>query len=254
MFLLLFAWSAAAVYARLCRVSIKVSRCALLEILIFLLEVMRGLPHTTRVIKELYPPSYPGRCPICCVRQTLCICDSIPRIENSTYLTVVMHHRERYKTTNTARLACMALVNSQLLFRGVKDQPIQMEQTERPGTQPILLTLNDKSEVLTREWVLEQRKPIHLIVPDGNWRQAHKAGRREPALQSAVWVKLPPGALSNYQLRREHLTEGLCTIEAIARALAIIESPVMGTQLEEILHLMVSRTISTRPSHQMKNA
>lgn len=72
-------------------------------------------------------------------------------------------------------------------------------------------------------------------------------GKREAELKNTVWVKLPAGLKSSYQLRHEHLDEGLATIEAIARAYGIIESPLIQSELEAIFNKMVSRTLSTRP-------
>ncbi len=185
------------------------------------------------------------------MRSEVCICDLIPVIHNETPLTVLMHHREAYKTTNTARIACLALENSSIHFRGLpqwKTIPgLPTELIRDFDHQPILLTLSDRSAVLSKDWLARFEKPVHLIVPDGNWRQANKMGKREPELKSIPWVKLPPGPPSRYRLRHEHHPEGMSTLEAIARALGIIESPEIQRQLEDIFETMVARTLSTRP-------
>ncbi len=199
---------------------------------------------------EDIPHDYVGRCGRCYMRQEKCICSEIPTLTNKTRLTVLMHHRESYKTTNTARLAHLSLKNSQIIVRGLPQQPIDFANLWNENEEPLFLTLNEKSEVLSPELVASFKKPVHLIVPDGNWRQASKVGKREPALQSIRWVKLPPGPLSNYRLRFEHLKEGLSTLEAIARALGIIESSNLQVELERIFTLMVDRTLETRPKNR----
>lgn len=193
--------------------------------------------------------AYDGRCRACYMRLEKCICSIIPTLDNKTFVTVIMHHRESYKTTNTARLACMALTNSQILLRGLKDEPLNLshEQVHRSGYQSLLLTLNERSEILTPELVQSYAKPIHLIVPDGNWRQASKMGKREPQLKNIAWVKLPPGPISGYHLRKEHHPEGQSTLEAMARALGIIESAKIEEELLKFFKVMVERTIETRP-------
>ena len=207
--------------------------------------------------------SYEGRCTQCYMRCEHCICALIPHIQNKTYVTVLMHHRESYKTTNTARIACMALTNSRIYLRGLKNAPLDSsealktpieartlakeETDERKTYQPLLLTLSERSETLSPDFVHKFKKPIHLIVPDGNWRQASKMGKREPHLQDIPWIKLPPGPKSNYKLRHEHHPEGLSTLEAIARALAIIEGDTVSHQLIELFDEMVRRTLLTRP-------
>lgn len=210
--------------------------------------------NTVSRAKDPVIRKYEGRCHECYMRLEKCICDLVPDINNKNFLTVIMHHRESYKTTNSARIACLALNNSQILLRGLKEAPLLLpkfaDQTSHfaANAQPVLLTLNERSELLTPEFVKKINKPIHLIVPDGNWRQASRMGKREPELQNLPWVKLPPGAPSCYKLRHEHHPEGLSTLEAIARAFAIIESPNIESQLMKLFNVMVERTLETRPA------
>jgi DTW domain-containing protein len=200
---------------------------------------------------EEVPHDYVGRCARCYMRQEKCICAHIPTLENKTRLTVIMHHRESYKTTNTARLAHLSLANSQIVLRGLPHQPIDFAPIwNSEKEEPLFLTLSERSEVLTPALLENIHKPVHLIVPDGNWRQATKMGKREKALQDVRWVKLPPGAPSRYRLRHEHLEEGMATLEAIARALGIIEGSHLQVPLEQIFELMVERTLETRPSNR----
>ena len=198
-------------------------------------------------VKDPIARKYEGRCHSCYMRSEMCICAIIPEIENKTFITVIMHHRESYKTTNTARLACMALNQSQILLRGLKDKPLDLSHIHNEQFQSALLTLSDKSETLSTEFVKKFDKPLQLIVPDGNWNQAKKMGKREPQLKNIPWVKLPPGPLSGYKLRHEHNPEGMSTLEAIARALKIIESEDIERQLLKFFKVMVERTIQTRP-------
>lgn len=190
---------------------------------------------------------YEGRCHQCYMRLEKCICSLIPSIDNRTLVSVIMHHRESYKTTNTARLACMALNNSRIFLRGLKNEPLDLSHIHDDRYQSVLLTLSDRSQLLTTEFVKSFKKPIQLIVPDGNWRQANKMGHREKFLQHVPWVKLSPGPKSCYQLRREHHPEGLSTLEAIARALSIIETEKIEEQLMIFFKIMVERTMATRP-------
>ena len=181
------------------------------------------------------------------MRNEHCLCDDLPQIDNETLLTVIMHHRESWKTTNTARLAGLCLKKSEIYLRGLKKKPLNTASLIKSDHTPLFLTLNERSKVLSQELLSTLKPPFQLIVPDGNWRQASKVGKREAALNAAVWVKLPPGPTSQYQLRHEHLEEGLATLEAIARAYGIIESKQIQIQLEEAFLKMVSRTLLTRP-------
>lgn len=190
---------------------------------------------------------YDGRCEACYMRIEKCICDLIPEIDIKTYVTVIMHHRESYKTTNTARLACMALKNSRIILRGLKHEPLNENEILYPNHHPVFLTLHETAKTLTPEFVASLPRPLHLIVPDGNWRQARKMGYREDTLKNMTWVKLPPGPKSSYKLRHEHLDEGLSTLEAMSRALAALESADIEEKMMSFFIPMVERTISTRP-------
>jgi DTW domain-containing protein YfiP len=59
-------------------------------------------------------------------------------------------------------------------------------------------------------------------------------------------LRLPAGAPSNYRVRKETKAEGLATIEAISRALGIIESPTIQMQLDALLKVMSDRTLKSR--------
>lgn len=198
------------------------------------------------------PIAYDGRCERCYMRREKCICDLIPSLDNKVGLTVLMHHRESYKTTNTARLAHLSLKKSEVVLRGLPHQPIQFDTLWGTDEEPVYLTLSDRSELLTDNLVSKLKNP-RLIVPDGSWRQATRIGKREKALQDIRWIKLPPGAPSRYRLRHEHLEEGLATIEAIARAYGILESKEIQTSLETIFDTMVERTLETRPRDRSGN-
>jgi DTW domain-containing protein len=196
---------------------------------------------------------YEGRCPQCYMRQELCICSAIPKINNQCYLTVLMHQRESYKTTNTARIACMALEQSQILLRGIKDQPLDLSFLSALKSQPLYLTLHETAQDLTPEFLSHYKAPFHLVVPDGNWRQASRMGQREPELKKIPWVKLPVKPRPMARMRKEHHPEGMSTLEAIAHAYGIIESPDIEKQLLELYDIMTERTLSTRPWWRSQN-
>lgn len=97
---------------------------------------------------------------------------------------------------------------------------------------------------------LEAPKPgdlqVTLIVPDGTWRQASKVRNRVPGLRDVPCVTLPMGAPSVYHLRFEAHESGLATVEAIARAMTILEGAHVGEALLHVFRAMVERTLRTR--------
>lgn len=87
---------------------------------------------------------------------------------------------------------------------------------------------------------------LTLVVPDGSWKQASRAVQRDAAAAGAEVVALPPGPPSRYRLRRRAHDHALCTYEAIARALAILEGPAIEAEMMRGLELFVERTLALR--------
>ena len=175
-----------------------------------------------------------------------CICRSIPRYDLNTRIVLVMHHREQIKTTATGPLALEALPNSELRIHGQKDRPLDFSDLNVPERRTLLLYPGDDVPILSRNFLDQDNRAITLVVPDGNWRQASRMGRRLPGLEHAEMVRLPEGPQTGWGIRKEHHREGLATFEAIARALGIIESPDVQAGMEALFSLMVQGTLHSR--------
>ena len=175
-----------------------------------------------------------------------CICQSIPRFDLNTRLVLVMHHREQIKTTATGPLALEALPNSELRIHGEKDRPLDLSDLNIPERRTLILYPGDEAAVLSRHYLDQDGRSVTLVVPDGNWRQASRMGRRLPGLSHAEMVRLPEGPRSGWGIRRENHCQGLATFEAIARALGIIESTEVQAGLENLFSLMVQTTLDSR--------
>jgi DTW domain-containing protein YfiP len=176
----------------------------------------------------------------------LCICAEIPRLTIRTSVLVLMHHREVKMPTNTGRLAHQCLVGSRLVLRGLKDEPAELEAGGAFTGTPLLLHPTEDALLLDEGFQARIPPPYTLIVPDGSWRQASKMGTREQSLKAIQRVKLPTAEPSRYRLRKETKPGGLATIEAMARALGVLESPEVEAALERIFALMVERTLRSR--------
>lgn len=181
-----------------------------------------------------------NRCDGCLMHRGLCVCALRPRIETRTRLVLVIHHTEIRKPTNTGHLAATCLTNSEVHVRGrdrVPSAPIAWGDTT-----PLLLFPHEGEA----EPIRKMDEPVTLIVPDGNWRQASKVRARVPGLKDVRCVTLPPGPPSIYRLRSESHPEGLATMEAIARAMGILEGAHVQEQLEHVFRAMVERTLWVR--------
>jgi DTW domain-containing protein YfiP len=167
----------------------------------------------------------------------------ISRIETRTRLVLVIHRREERKPTNTGRLAIECLPNSQVLVRGCESSP-GAAFTWDGSTQPLFLYPHTDAIPIAR--FLASERPITLIVPDGTWRQAAKVRARVPGLSDIPCVSIEPDAPTMYRLRRETRDGGLATIEAIARALGVLEGGHVRSALEKVFRAMVERTLWSR--------
>jgi DTW domain-containing protein YfiP len=176
----------------------------------------------------------------------LCICQALPRYTLATRLVLVMHRREQHKPTATGPLALEALTNSELRIHGHRDRPLDCSDLDSPDRRTLLLYPGEDASVLNSELLARDRRPVTLVVPDGNWGQAARMGWRLPGLGHAEMVRLPEGPPTRWGIRREYHPQGLATFEAIARALGIIESPAVQEGLEELFRLMVERTLQAR--------
>ena len=171
------------------------------------------------------------------------MCALLPKIATRTRVVLFIHRYEDRKTTNTGRLATRCLTNSEVIVRGhqhVQDAPYQWDES----TSPILLFPHEDAMPLAE--LVRGDRPITLLVPDGTWRQASKVRKRALGSSAVRCALLPEDAPSRYRLRAESREGGLATLEAIARALGVIEGAEVREKLEGVLRIMVDRSLWSR--------
>ena len=176
----------------------------------------------------------------------LCLCGILPRLETRTRVVVLMHYLEAKTSTNTARIASLMLPNSEIRLRGLPGARMSEEGFVTPERHSLFLFPSPDARVLDGVFVRELKGPPLLIVPDGSWRQCQKVSHRIPALATVQRVTLPPGPPSEYALRREPHPHMVSTLEAIARALGILEGPEIQAEMERLFRIMVERTLWAR--------
>lgn len=175
------------------------------------------------------------------------MCASIPSLQTRTRLSLIVHAKELKRTTNTGRLAIKALINSEMYIRGLSPIPLDLSSLIKPEYQPFLFFPSEDAIELTSGFASLDPRPIQLIVPDGNWRQASKVPGRYPQLKDIPRVKIAQKNISTAHLRKEHKPEGMSTLEAIASAYSIIESSSVGQQLQDLYLIKLHRTLMGRP-------
>jgi DTW domain-containing protein YfiP len=182
-------------------------------------------------------------CPTCFMHLQRCICHLIPKIDVKTKLSLVIHHRELKRTTNTGRLAIHALVNSEMHVRGKDRNPLDLSPLLSADYETYVLYPADDAVDLES---LKPSKPVHLIVSDGNWRQAGKLHRRHPELQHLPRVRISEKNLAKHHMRSEHFSEGFSTLEAIAIALGSLEGAEVKASLMGLYKAKLEATLRGR--------
>jgi DTW domain-containing protein YfiP len=185
-------------------------------------------------------------CPNCALHLDLCLCEHIPKLDLATKVSLIIHHKELKRTSNTGQLALKSLSNSTMYVRGLKNEPIDMEQLLSDEYETLLLFPTDDAEVLTPKLVSSIDKKIQIIVPDGNWRQASKVNTRYPELENIKRVKVARVGVDPYHLRVETTQDGMATLQAIAYALGAIEGEDIQNELLKLYDEKLVRTLVGR--------
>jgi len=170
----------------------------------------------------------------------LCLCQELVPRPLATRVVVVRTPREREQLTNSGRLVPLALADAALHER----EGLAATEFAEPGRRTVLLFPSPASVELAPD-PLDPR-PVTLVVPDGTWRATRRMVAREPALASLPRVTLPPGPPTRYRLRTHPNAHCLATLEAVARALGILEDPALEQHLTRLFLMFVERTLWSR--------
>lgn len=182
-------------------------------------------------------------CTTCFLHKERCICASIPKLDLKTRVSLIIHAKELKRTTNTGRLALHALTNSQMYVRGKDTQRLDLSSLLVPEYESYVLFPSEDALNLED---LQPQKPIQLIVTDGNWRQASKLNTRHPELGHLPRVKISTANTARHHLRKEHFSEGMATLEAIALALGVVEGDLVGETLLALYQKKLTATLQGR--------
>jgi len=183
------------------------------------------------------------------MHRSLCICALLPRLATRTRVVLVVHQLEANKPTNTGLLAARCLANSTVVYRGRAPHgadgkaPAAPAVSAVPGVQHLMLYPHSSATPLTA-W-RGRTEPIVLLVPDGTWRQAARTrARLAPDPATIPCVSLPASS-SGRRLRTASAPQRMATLEAVARALGVLEGPEIESALLRVYRIMTERTLWT---------
>lgn len=195
----------------------------------------------------------PSLCPNCELLDYICLCQSIKPLHLQTRIQLIIHTQDRFKLTNTGKLVAKQFTSARIHEYGRRDQlPLNPQEVILEDSENLLLFPSEAAEELKPELLHSLSRPVNLIVLDGTWQQARRMSRRIQALRDLRRVKLSAGPASAYQLRRQRRELGVCTAEAVARAIRVLEPGPAADSLEELFNLMVERVLYTKGRASLK--
>jgi len=175
-------------------------------------------------------------CPRCLLQQRVCLCAEIPTVATRTRIVIVRHHLEQHRSSNTARLAHLALPNSEIVEHGGRGGLARL-----PDLTGAWL-LYPLGEPMTAPPV---EPPAQLVVLDASWSQARRMYRKLPAVRGLPILRLPDAPMAVARLRASPGPGQVSTIEAIARALRLLEGDASAAPLERLFDVAVERAHAT---------
>jgi len=179
------------------------------------------------------------RCERCLFQRRVCLCAAIPALPTRTRIVIVRHHLERWRSSNSGRLAHLALPNSEIVEHGGSGGPARL-----PDLGGAWL-LYPEGEVLREA---PATPPRQLVVLDATWSQARRMYRKLAALRGLPILRLPEAPMAAARLRESPGAGRVSTIEAIARALRALDDEAgeaAAAGLERLFAVAVAHAAAT---------
>jgi tRNA-uridine aminocarboxypropyltransferase len=173
-----------------------------------------------------------SHCPRCFYQTRVCLCADVPVVATRTRIVIVRHRQEQHRSSNTGRLASLALPNSVVV---------------EYGTTP--LTALDGAWLVYPLGEPTVTAPVppprQLVVLDATWSQARRMYRKLAAVRGLPILRLPDDVMVAARLRESPAPGHVSTIEAIARALRLVEGDEVAAPLERLFDVAVARAKAT---------
>lgn len=175
-----------------------------------------------------------NRCPRCSLTQRWCLCAKIPRVAPSFEIVIIRHLRESYKTTNTARIAQLAIERCSI----IDYLPETFDESALDTNGAALLFPSSEAP--------PERAPARLYVLDGTWAQASRMTHKIKALSAMPRVSVTAPIAVAARIRQETREHQRSTLEAIAMSIAQFDGEERAAPLLELYRQMVIHVSAAR--------
>jgi hypothetical protein len=187
------------------------------------------------------------RCHACFKPLSHCLCELIEPVANRTHVTILQHPRERFHAIGTARIAALGLERARIV---VPRDCFTRSLEERFACAPDTGVLFPAEGARELESLEPEELPRALVVLDGTWSQARHLHRANPWLHDRPHYALRPASPTRYRIRKAPRAEYVSTLEAIVRALSVLEPETPGLDgLLGAFDTMIDRQLA----HQGRN-
>jgi DTW domain-containing protein YfiP len=182
------------------------------------------------------------------LRSDHCLCAEIPRVENRSPFLVLRHIKEVWKTSNSARLAALALTQCQLVTYGTPAGVRDFGPLIPAGAWvlfPESMGPKERSEAGPTHNGTTPPRGTTVVVLDGTWHQAKRMLHRVDALHGLPRLSFR-GPAGVPRLRRPTVSGGMSTLEAIAAAVEVLEGEAPARALRALHDTFVRRGLQLR--------
>ena len=168
----------------------------------------------------------------------------MPQVDSRTRVVFLQHPRERRVAIGTARMAHLALPNSELHVGVDFTGHSRLEQLAEHPERVAVLFPGEEAVPMER---MRERPPETLIVVDGTWPLARKVVKTNPLLAALPRIGFVPRRPSNYRIRSEPADHCVSTIEAVVEVLGALEGG--QERFDTLLHAF-DFMVDTQLEHQ----
>jgi DTW domain-containing protein YfiP len=159
------------------------------------------------------------------------MCGEITPVATRTRVMIVRHFKERFRSSNTGRIAAMALCGAEIVEHGPRERG---DVRPEPGTW-LAWPEGPAAHEAPRP------PPARLVFLDASWQQARRMRTRLAWLRGLPVLSLPIGPVPRARMRESPGDDRVSTIEAIAAALRLLEGEAPAAELERLFAIMIDR-------------
>ncbi|XP_031564527.1 DTW domain-containing protein 2-like, partial [Actinia tenebrosa] len=166
-----------------------------------------------------------------CKRPTsVCLCSYLPQhlLNIQTTVHILQHPKEESRLLTTVPILEASLQPEKcIIYRENRFHEPDYPELYNVFSQPNSLLLYPGPQAADLKTLDLKRYPeYNLIVLDGTWRQARNIFHCNPILNNIKQVVVEHHNVSEYVIRTQPTNQSLCTVEAVALALEILEDDI----------------------------